>query len=74
MQKIFDFAQNKEMSYSLKTELLKLPYVYMEELSVLLLFRRRNFGVKKIRELLSIYPELKNESGMISYEVLKSYK
>ena len=74
MEKIKDFVSKNDMSYRLEVSLLKLHFVYMEELSVLKLFKTRTFGVKQIRELISIYPDLENESGIISYECLKSYK
>ena len=74
MEKIDDFIiRNKEnMSFRLfcVLRMITKKYTYMNELSVLNLYRTRNVGVKPILELLKIYPELKNEVGFICVENL----
>lgn len=67
---------NVEMSNRLKKSLELLCYkriIFLKQLSVVTLFKQRKFGIKLIRELISIYPDLKNETGIISIEVLKNY-
>ena len=70
--KITDFINLNEnnISVRLKAVLIKasLKYKYMNDLSVLKFCSIQGAGIKSTKELIEIYPELKNEIGFISTE------
>jgi DNA-directed RNA polymerase alpha subunit len=67
---IYELIDNVEMSIRLKNNLIKASkqYRFLCELSVLRLYKIRNFNLKSIKELIEIYPNLKNEVGFICIE------
>lgn len=68
--------ENKDkISYRLSLELksAQKDFNFMNDLSVVKLYRSRRMGVKSIIDFLKVYPELKNEIGFICTESLKYY-
>ena len=67
---VLELIDKVDMSVKLKRNLTiaSRKYRFLCELSVLRLYKIRCFGLKSIKELMEIYPNLRNEVGFISIE------
>ena len=45
----------------------------MFELSVIRLMKFRYLGLKQVKELIELYPDLENEIGYLCYDSVKNY-
>ena len=74
---IIDFIKQKEYDLSVRAKnVLKYTshlYTYMNELSVARLVKIRNCGLKSIKEIIHVYPNLENEIGSLSTIAVKKY-
>ncbi|HPI75587.1 MAG TPA: enoyl-CoA hydratase-related protein [bacterium] len=74
---IIDFIKQKEYDLSVRAKnVLKYAshlYTYMNELSVARLVKTRNCGLKSIKEIIHVYPNLENEIGSLSTIAVKEY-
>ncbi len=74
---IIDFIKQKEYDLSVRSKnVLKHAshlYTYMNELSVARLVKTRNCGLKSIKEIIHVYPNLENEIGSLSTIAVKEY-
>lgn len=74
---IIDFIKQKEYDLSVRAKnVLKYAshlYTYMNELSVARLVKIRNCGLKSIKEIIHVYPNLENEIGSLSTIAVKGY-
>lgn len=70
--RIIDFINLNENNISVRLKraliICSYKYNYMDDLSVLKIAKISGVGVKSTKELLNIYPNLKNEVGFISTE------
>ena len=74
---ISDFIKQKEFDLSVRAKnVLKYSghlYTYMNELSVIKLTKFRICGLKSIKEIIEVYPNLENEVGFLSTDSIKEH-
>jgi len=72
---IIKFIEQTEMSKRLENSLILVSkkYTYMFELSVIRLMKFRYLGLKQVKELIELYPDLENEIGYLCYDSVKNY-
>ena len=74
---IIDFIKQKEYDLSVRAKnVLKYAshlYTYMNELSVIKLVKIRTVGLKSVKEIIHVYPNLENEVGHLTSITIREH-